>query len=168
MAQTRRIELTKGYFAIVDADRFDEIAQHKWWANVFKRTSTGKAHVRAVRLEAGKLVYMHRVIIDAPAGTIVDHINRDPLDNRRANLRFCDRSGNAANRASRSSTGYRGVVPQKKRFRAVVTARGVTHRVNGFVTAEDAARHHDLLARQHHGEFAVLNFPQQPEPPPAA
>jgi len=57
-------------------------------------------------------VYLHRWLLNAPKGTVVDHINHDTLDNRRSNLRLINNSGNRQNLrgATRiSSSGVRGV-----------------------------------------------------------
>lgn len=73
--------------------------------------------------------YLHRVIARAGDGTEVDHINDNPLDNRRSNLRIVTRGENerAKNAAKGDSkTGVRGVTwhPERKRFRAYVYSEG--------------------------------------------
>lgn len=61
---------------------------------------------------------MHRLLLGpAPAGCVVDHKNRRPLDNRRENLRFVTRQGNAQNTRQPGKSGYRGVHWSKPRQR---------------------------------------------------
>jgi hypothetical protein len=65
--------------------------------------------ISAVR--SGKVPDLHRLLTGAPEGLVVDHLNRNPLDNRRANLRVVTQAENATNRKLnvRNRTGVRGV-----------------------------------------------------------
>ena len=170
MDDTRIIPLTKGYEVVVDDADFSRLTTYRWQAKVVKRTPTSEPHVCAVRSTGGvgykRMIYMHREIIGAKAGEIVDHINRNPLDNRRVNLRIATRSGNATNREYVNMTGFRGVHRGNRRFRASLSVCGHVHMTSVFDTPEDAAREYDRLAMAHHGAFAVLNFPTQPDQPP--
>lgn len=59
-----------------------------------------------------KLIKLHRLVMDAPLDLMVDHINGDPTDNRKVNLRFVNNSENQQNRqgAQRNNkSGVRGV-----------------------------------------------------------
>jgi len=80
----RYIALTKGQVAIVDAADYEELNKHLWRASAY--SSSNPLRYRAVRMTGGRrqptMVYMHRVILNAPAGLEVDHINGDGLDNR--------------------------------------------------------------------------------------
>jgi len=56
--------------------------------------------------------YLHRFIIGAEEGDVVDHLNHNPLDNRKGNLRILSKSGNTLNRRGanhQSKSGVRGV-----------------------------------------------------------
>lgn len=55
---------------------------------------------------------LHRFIMSAPKGKVVDHINRNTHDMRKDNMRICNRSMNCRNKKvlSNNSSGYRGVV----------------------------------------------------------
>ena len=71
----------------------------------------------AVRYEKGKMIYMHREIMQPPEGMIVDHKSRNKLDNSRDNLRVCTREENMRNRAKaiRCSSRFKGVLLQQDR-----------------------------------------------------
>ena len=94
---------------------------------------------------------------------IVDHINQDPLDNRRQNLRLATRSQNAANLGpyANNTSGYKGVDFNRGKWRARITQDGVRYFLGTFDTAEDAARAYDQKALELFGEFASLNFSEE-------
>ena len=105
----------------------------------------------------GITTYLHREILMAGAGVMVDHISGDKLDNRRCNLRLADRSENQANRGTQrnSSAGKKGVVyhKDKKKFLVRVTFRGKTTFVGYFATLADASSAYELAAKSIHGKW---------------
>ena len=94
---------------------------------------------------------------------VVDHINHDPLDNHRHNLRLATRSQNAANVGpyANNTSGYKGVDFNQGKWRARITQHGKRHFLGTFDTAEEAARAYDSKALELFGEFASLNFPEE-------
>ncbi len=106
---------------------------------------------------------LHRFLLQAGVGVFVDHINGDGLDNRRANLRLCNRFENAQNRRvnANSTTGFKGVTldPRKKAkpYKAEIKAFGKRHSVGVFATAEEAFAAYAAKAKQLHGEFACVS-----------
>lgn len=164
------IALTKGIATIVDDDLFDWLSQWKWYAQEHAPGSRGRRFYvrRQANFEGRRTVFLlHRVVAGAPEGLLVDHVNGDTLDNRRANLRLATFRQNTVN-AYRppSATGFRGVRPPNPangtyRFRANIRHDNKTVTVGWADTAEEAARLYDAAARRLHGEFARLNFPEE-------
>lgn len=154
----KEIPLTQGFAALVDE------ADYAWASTLAWSAVRDGANVYAVRHgEGGRLERLHRRVAGAAPGQVVDHINGDGLDNRRANLRVCTRGENLRNRKVHrtSASGFKGVRRQNgRRWQATITAHGRTHFLGMFDTAEEAARAYDAAARQMHGEFARLNFPE--------
>lgn len=110
---------------------------------------------------------MSRLVLDADKNTLVDHINGNPLDCRRDNLRLADACENAFNTAlvSNNTSGYKGVYFHKAsgRFHASIRAYGVRIFLGYYDDIEEAAGAYDRAARFFHGEFACVNFPRPGE-----
>lgn len=105
-------------------------------------------------------VKMHQLLLDAPK---IDHKNGRGTDNRRCNLRPATNGQNRANSHTPiiNGLGYRGVEPCGDKFRARIGHDGRLVRIGVFDTPEQAARAYDEKARELHGEFAGLNFPDE-------
>jgi hypothetical protein len=108
---------------------------------------------------------MHRLILGAQNGDLVDHKDRNGLNNRRNNLRLCTSSQNSMNviRKYKGKTSvFRGVHFHKaaNKWIAKVYAGRVAHHLGSFVNEVDAAIAYDHAAKRLHGEFALVNFPE--------
>lgn len=93
-----------------------------------KWSYTDRGYIRRRRgpASACHLEYLHRLIMEAPPGMFVDHINGVKWDNRRANLRLVTAAENGQNRIkqdSRNKTGFRGVTYDAKRGKWIARAR---------------------------------------------
>lgn len=162
----------QGKYAVVDAaDYTDEIAEHSWtligsgYAITWMSLKEVCAHCGSrVSKRRGRIVYLHKLILKTPEGTMTDHINRNRLDNRRSNLRLATHQQNALNRSKRTWTGvtsrYIGVGWQKtkKRWIAQIWVGKKSTYLGSFKNEEEAARAYDSAARAR-SEFAKLNFP---------
>jgi hypothetical protein len=101
-----QVPLSNGGFTLVDPG--DVVLLRDY--GVPRKTSHGYVKLRK-RGSGEAQNYLHRVIMGARKGEMVDHINRDRLDNRRANLRLCTNAQNMWNSKSRrdNASGLRGV-----------------------------------------------------------
>jgi hypothetical protein len=146
------IPMAYGGVALIDDADLPLVSDFRWREQRF-----GNMHY-AVAIGTGKkTVLMHRLILPVPHGRVIDHINRNGMDNRRCNLREATVRLNLANRpATRlSTTGYKGVnLYRNGKYRAVFGSKHLGY----FDTAEEAARAYDSEAVRQYGEFAYLNF----------
>lgn len=152
----KEIVLTNGKVCLVDDEVFDELSKFNWYE------ATGGYVKRHKRVE-GKLtsIFMHRVVIGAEKGQTVDHINRNPLDNRKENLRIVNKSENAMNskKAINNSSGYRGVYHDKRdnSYDAFINKDGKRIYLGRFKQIKEAALAYNDAAIRLHGKFASLN-----------
>lgn len=153
MSEHTEIVLPSGLVAIIDSTDESCMAGRQWAAH--KGRSTW--YVRAV----GNGPYLHRLLLDAPRGVLVDHCNRNGLDNRRNNLRLATNSQNAANaiRRSDNASGYKGVCWDRDRgqWRAYITEAGRLRHLGLFGNIAEAAHAYDVAAENLWGEFARPN-----------
>jgi hypothetical protein len=156
-SQIRYIPLMHGQFAIVDAEDYEWLNRYTWvlWSGY------------AIRHSSGKSFFMHREIVQAPPGMVVDHINGNRLDNRRCNLRLCTRPQNVRNAAKRPGclSQYKGVSFDRRHnsWYATIWFKNRSIGLGHYHDEAQTARAYDRAALELFGEFAWLNFPEEIE-----
>jgi hypothetical protein len=118
----------------------------------------------------GKSISMHRLIMNPPPGMDVDHKNTDRLNNHRDNLRLATPAQNrynsrsCARRGRHKSSQYIGVTRDGDKWKSKITHSGREYCLGHFDDEIEAALAWDAKAKELHGEFAYLNFPDGPPP----
>lgn len=123
----------------IDAKDRSVLKSFKWYIDRHHRTFYAATRIR------GKKTYLHRLILSAPTGVEVDHINGNGLDNRRANLRLCTRSENQRNRTrcvKGNASGVSGVAwdVSRKRWAVRFSRNGRTVYLGRFVNLKKAIK----------------------------
>lgn len=153
------IPLTKGYFTYVDDEDYDELVKYRWNAK------TNKSHsiVRASWTKCGKngeriQIYMHRLTLGLTDPKVLcDHIDLNPLNNQRKNLRVATKQQNNVNMPPFGKSKYKGVTHYGKKFKAQICTFGQRIALGIFASEIDAAVAYNEAATKYHGEFAYLN-----------
>jgi hypothetical protein len=132
---------------------------HICWT-VITKGSKKYATAKILRDGAVKNIYMHRLIMSHPID-VVDHIDRDGLNNRRNNLRVVTALENWTNSTAhaRGKSKYKGVcwMARAKRWRASLQVRRDWKHLGTFSTEEDAARAYDAAVDRFCSEVAYRN-----------
>lgn len=142
------IPLTHGKVAIIDAADFEAVNKSRWYYAIVGYAMNSKRE------------YLHRLILGAKPGQMVDHINHDRLDNRRCNLRLTNAQGNQRNRLkSIGVSRFKGVGWSKaaNKWAARIKVDKKNYHLGLFDCEEDAAHAYNLEAARLFGEFAALN-----------
>lgn len=149
---------------LIDLDDYDIFkSKDKWYyQKAYNRLMAFNTpyYIRRV----SKPIYLHRLIVKAQKGELVDHKNHNGMDNRRNNLRRCSSSENVRNSQKKAgcSSIYRGVYWHKKTKKWIVTFKNPETRkttvVGNFNDEIEAAKAFDKVVKKFHGEFACLNF----------
>ena len=119
-----------------DKADYERVKEHYWY-----ETPRGYI-VTAWRGEGDKkTVFLHRFIMGAKDGEIVDHINHDTFDNRQCNLRIVDTFASMRNigLSKANTSGYRGVTLKKGRWCAFIGYNNQEYHLGSFDTPEEAA-----------------------------
>lgn len=151
------IALTRGYETVIDAEDLPHVADFNWSSQPSGKTVYA---CRGTRSSDGKSlgVRMHRVLIGAPDGMEVDHIDGDGLNNRKANLRLATHAENCMNRRVpvTNSSGLKGVSWHKgqRQWVAKIKVSGITVHIGSFNCPEQAHRAYCEAAARIHGKFA--------------
>ena len=160
---TKAIPLSKGKYAIVDDEDYEELNKYKWTYH-----KNGYAHRceylgRKDKKPIHKIILMHRLVMGTPKGMHTDHINGNKLDNRRCNLRICTTIQNQHNQKITDRKGtskYKGVSWNKgmNKWIATIVVDKKQLRLGYYISEEDAAEVYNQAAKKYFGEFAKINL----------
>ena len=130
---------------LIDVEDVDRVREYKWGFN-------GR-YVNCGILR----ISLHRFIMNAPKGKLVDHINHNKLDNRKCNLRICTSSQNNMNRAksSRNTSGNKGVCykPKIDKWQAYITVKKQPIHLGYYNTKEEAIKVRQEAEEKYFGEY---------------
>lgn len=147
------LNISKNMKTLIDAEDYERLKKEnvlKWNAQI-----VGKK-IYCSRNWNNKKVYLHRYIMNCPDGFCIDHINGDPLDNRKINLRICSFRENARNVIK---DGFKGVTRTSNgKYQAQIQHKDAHITLGVFHKASEAARMYDLAAALIFKDFAALNF----------
>ena len=136
--------------------------KHKWHAIKSRNTFYAGRTIRVGKKHIS--IKMHRAVIHLPKHLFADHINRNGLDNRKANLRPATIAQNNFNKiqpkAKNATSKYQGVTWDKNRkmWLARIGIYGKRKHIGHFKDEIHAAKAYDKAAKEYQKEFAVLNF----------
>jgi hypothetical protein len=155
------VPLTQGYEAVINSCDVLLVDKWNWFALV--RKNTVYAMRKSLRDANGKQknIPMHRVVMDAPDGMQVDHIDGNGLDNRRkTNLRMATRQQNSRNRriGCNNTSGVKGVTWSKKakKWRTMIMLNNKLKHLGYFTEQNLAAAAYAKASKELHGEFGRL------------
>jgi len=137
----------------IDDEDFEKVWGYSW--------SVSKNRVFRLIPRRRRTISMASHIMGTGQLYMYDHIDRNPLNNRKENLRIASHSQNGINRAKQSgkSSIYKGVskITKTGKFVAQIKKDGINHHVGCFEFEKDAAVAYNKKAVELFGEFAVLN-----------
>lgn len=153
------IRTKTGSEIIVDATLYDELSKYTWYLH----NNGGYAARHVKRNGKDTCSLMHREIIGVTDSSVcVDHINRNPLDNRRCNLRLATKSENGRNRP-RQKNGtniykciYRTAPSYKRPYFVQIKVHGKPKYYGAFDTLDEALDRYNSIVADVHGEFAFF------------
>lgn len=162
---------------LIDDSDYNIVSKYNWWRCWYKRKD-GRVYYAATRID-GKRVLLHRFLMKAQYGQIIDHKDGNGLNCQRDNMRFCTKAQNSMNRVAAGVSKYLGVsyskygckYYRKKTNEFIVSKRGklwkaciridrVLKHIGSYHTEIEAAKAYDNYAKIYFGEFARLNFPE--------
>lgn len=150
-----KILFDDGAVAIIDTEDVCKISGKRW------RINEGYVHRSTAYGER-----LHRYLLDLSTDdAFVDHIDGDPLNNKKTNLRLCTHQQNCRNAglSSRNTSGFKGVSQVGKKFRAYIVINGKQKSLGHYTTAEEAATAYNIASEKYFGEFARLNSITSPK-----
>jgi len=149
---TESIRLYCGLEVSVSAEDASRLRAHKWHALRGGNTVYARSSVKFG--DAFRSVLMHRMILGAEAGNLVDHIDGNGLNNQRSNLRLATPQQNAWNRRGRGESKYQGVRRINGKWAAFVSPSGLDIYLGTYATERQAASVAAAAAQRVYGEFA--------------
>lgn len=145
---------------IIDEADAEKVLSHNWSIN-------RQGYLAYCIWPKNEMIRLHHFLIGKNPDGYVDHINGNPLDNRRCNLRFVTPTQNSMNSRktySKRNSKYKGVGWSKtnKKWRAYITIQKKLTFLGHYNSEEEAAIAYNDAAAKHFGEFARPNILTNP------
>jgi hypothetical protein len=157
----KEIQLTQGKVAIVDDEDFEYLNQFKWFASKQKNDKFYVGRNIPVSNKKQSKIWIHRFIMNPEKSMVIDHLDGDPLNNQKKNLRICTHSENMRNRNLyvNNTSGFKGVYWHKttKKWMSYIRINKKSLYLGIYTCPIDAARAYNEAALKYHGEFAHIN-----------
>lgn len=131
----------------IDKEDIERLSLYKWEVTTFHGNSR---YVREVKDH--KVLFLHRFLLNPEPGEIIDHINRNGLDNRKSNLRIVSPSENSANSKTRSITGEKNIYIHSGAYRVEIIRDYKRVFVKTCKTLEDAVKSRDEFLERYNKE----------------
>lgn len=159
----RKIPLGLGKYTLVDDADYEWLNQYMWFLGAGGYVINAIRRSQLCNVPLSPITQIHRLILGLEPWDKrqTDHINHNPKDNRRCNLRICTRAENQHNQKIRSggTSRFKGVCWNKrdKKWMATIKVDGQTKYLGNFQKEKYAAQAYNLAAKRHFGKFALLN-----------
>lgn len=136
-------------YVIVNTSDYEEVRNYRWALRYRKKEK--RIGAVATHIKGNKSILPHRLIMkDCPELYVIDHVDRDVLNNTRNNLRFASyvENGRNSRKSSLNTSGYKGVSfdKNKKRFRAYIKIGNQNKSIGRYKTAREAAEAYNAVA----------------------
>jgi len=136
---------------LISKSSLEKVIKHQWYldSNGYPKSYKARGHT------------LHRYLLGKQEeGCVIDHINRNKLDNRLENLRIITAKENSYNRTKSvsSKNSYKGIVQRSNKYYASISKDKIKSEIGPFETEEEAAKMYDLMAEDLFGQYAGKNF----------
>lgn len=150
----------------IDDDDYEIVKDYKWYySNGYATTTFHRIGCSKTDKNRNVNIRMHQLIMGEPPqeGLILDHKDRNRINNKRSNLRWVTYQQNLFNSspAKNSKLGLKGITREGNKYGVNIKVDGIGYHLGAYSTKKEAAMVYDKAARFHRGEYAYLNFPDE-------
>lgn len=159
VAQIRTKGKGKNFSFLIDEEDVNKILGRRWYLALYKN---GYMQVRINGGRSGKSFPLSIIILGKKEGYVVDHVNRNTLDNRKSNLRYVTPQQNSWNRIfirRKATTNNVGVYTRARhngKFFAQICHNSKRIHLGTFTSLEDAVVARKAAEQKYYGEFAPI------------
>lgn len=147
------------FIVLYDDEDHGKILKHTWGISKYGNNFYAKTMIGEKNKQ--KILYLHRFILNAKYGDIIDHKDNNTLNNKKSNIRFCSHQNNMMNRKpeKNSSSKFKGIYYNKNSnlWHSQIYKNFKKIHLGYFENEIDAALAYNGAAKYLFGKYAYLN-----------